>query len=593
MKGLTFVQQIALILTVCFVLLALSGYAVMHGMEEANLEMLYTQTMELVALSVREAEEELLSAQNAAYDMIVSNAVQTAVSDYLDAVDAGMGISALQPFWDKIESALVQSLGNNELICCTNFIDMRGNVRAMASRSYHKLTVEQAAAVAERAVAAEGETLLLPGETYSGHKDELLIVKQLREKRNLSMRHVGVLVLFVDMRLLGQRLTSTHNGIYLLESRDGSLRYVLGEEQPSSVMADSSFEKQAEGALGQYAVVRSAGDTFFVVNTRGSLFDYTISMKYGPLFEQASSLEQRHTLIFIGCLLIALLFSGALVTWFSADYQKLVTHIRSVSGTDAQMIPPVSHIRGMNREIRELAVAFNDMADRVNQLIHDNYQAQLLVKESQLLAMQAQINPHFLYNTLNSIYWASQSSGNAQAAAMAESLSQLLREAVNINESVVTMDRELEITCNYIRIQKLRYAERLNISFDVSESCSGCAVPKFTIQPLMENAVKYGADRMLERCDIEIRIFRKGGDCICLVTNTGPGPEDGGKTASSGETHTSVGLANIDQRIKAIFGERYGVTLRRDEAAGKTIAQVIMKAMTPEQLSRKEGEGIG
>ena len=216
---------------------------------------------------------------------------------------------------------------------------------------------------------------------------------------------------------------------------------------------------------------------------------------------------------------------------------------------------------------------------------------------TQLSALQAQINPHFLYNTLNAIYWAARESGNGQVADMTEALSRLLREAVNIKELLVSVDRELEIVRHYIRIQKFRFGDRLDLSFDVSEDVSEMCIPKFTLQVLIENAIHHGADKMLGKCQVRVRLTREGDWCLCRVSNTGPAPEERlMERLRSGELKgegSGIGLINVEKRMKALLGEDSALDVARDEEKQMTVVSLRFQAVTAAEMEKREGAGHG
>ena len=218
---------------------------------------------------------------------------------------------------------------------------------------------------------------------------------------------------------------------------------------------------------------------------------------------------------------------------------------------------------------------------------------QLLVKETQLRALQSQMNPHFLYNTLNSLYWMAKTAEMPAAADMISSLGILLREAISDEEFVITIDRELDIACHYFIIQKHRYEDRLEVKFDVSEECSSLVIPKFTLQPLAENAIAYGLECMLGTCTVEIRIFLEREACICQVRNTGPGPEEGLldklKAGIVKPKGNGIGLMNIQQRIQSVFGEAYGVDIFRE--GEETVAQIRMSCISLEEYRSSAAAG--
>ena len=274
----------------------------------------------------------------------------------------------------------------------------------------------------------------------------------------------------------------------------------------------------------------------------------------------------------------------------TADIRKFIAHIHQISVENFSSLPLYEDERIVDRDIYELKNAFNAMAERINELVRENYMKQLLIKETQLSALQAQMNPHFLYNTLNSVYWMAKTEGVNSIAEMVNSLSLLLREAISDGELVIDLDKELDIVCHYITIQKLRYGERLDVTFDVSEKCSDLAIPKFTLQPLIENAIVYGVECMLEPCAVIVQIFVEDDLCVCQVKNSGPAPEANlmeklrsGQIVPKGN---GVGLLNIDQRIKAVFGEEYGISVYRKSDEQMTVAEARFKRMSTENCKK-------
>lgn len=264
------------------------------------------------------------------------------------------------------------------------------------------------------------------------------------------------------------------------------------------------------------------------------------------------------------------------------DIRLFIRYISKQPSKDSLQLSSCMEETIQDKDVYALQTAFNAMSQRINDLIKDNYTKQLLIKETQVQALQAQMNPHFLYNTLNSVYWMAQTAGMTAAAEMIKSLGILLREAVGKEELAIPIDKELDIVCHYFVIQKHRYEERLNLEFDVSDICSDSIIPKFAIQALAENAIAYGLECILIPCTIRIRIFPEGDDCICQVRNNGPRPQENLmellrekklKTKGNG-----IGILNIEQRVKYLFGEEYGLELFRD--GEETVAQIRMKRIT-------------
>ncbi len=588
-RRFTLVQQVLGILLVGFTVVFIAGSMVMRALQTANLMYIYEQTQQLVQSSVNGAEEKLADISATLYDLVVSNAIQEAGSNYLTLQDKENSLSAQMTFQDTITAAIQSSVIDNDLITCANYINMHGDVRAVASTGYIKLDSEAAAQVEQQAIDAKGYTILIDGKTVTDEGSYLLFVKELREKKALSMRHIGVIILFVDMEKIGEALADAYNGTYILQNDQDSLLYLFNEtggiEQNEALFIQTDMNEKG------YALPKIGGRYYFVTefHNSGHIFSYRVLLPYNDLFFKVEQLFSRFVGIFIlGCL-GALALSMFLMRRVTMDINRLRNHIGNIS--DVADIPININIPMHNRDSYELYTTFNTMAEYINRLIRDNYEKQILVKETQLATLQAQINPHFLYNTLNSIYWRAKKAKDPGLAGMIDSLSNLLREATNVDETLITIDKELEIVCHYARIQKQRYAERLNLTFDVAEECSNLMIPKFTLQPMLENAIHYGLECMLEPCDICIRIHSEGDDCVCWVCNKGPAPAENLmenlKNGSIELQGNGIGLLNIDKRIKTVFGEQYGVCVMRDKERAETIVQASFR-----KKLLAEGEGV-
>lgn len=585
---LSLVQQIVGILVIILLLVFITGYSMMHTIEYANLDHIYAQTQELVSATIRSAEDEIAGVQELLYSIIVSDTVQTAGSDYLRCLEdnnrAGSRVSL-----DAIVNHVQQIIRPSELVSCANLLCGDGSVRVIASRSYHRMPDDLAAQVDQAAREAQGAAVCLD----SGEKDTFILARALREKQGLSMRHIAVVALYVDMGQIGAALSAQHKGVYILSQESTGLRYVLGD-----AAADMNPEALSALDLSERGYcLRDVGQVRYFV-TRfappGQTFAYTVLLPYDEAFSQVERSFARYVRIYILCCLAVILLATCLTRFATRDFSRLMTYIRGVSDSSFRNIELPENLHLTSRDASDLYAAFSAMARQVNELIYDNYHKQLLLKETQLASLQAQMNPHFLYNTLNSIYWMAKQSGDNRIAEMSDSLSRLLREAVNISEPLIEVDRELDIVFHYVRIQRQRYADRLQLTFDVSEKCNNFMIPKFTIQPLLGNAINYGVDRMLGPCAISVRIFEEDGDCVCQVKNQGPPPEDNlMEKLRSGELTphgTGVGLMNIDQRIRSVFGPGYGVSVYRDEQAEETIAQARFRGMTAAELEAKHHE---
>ena len=292
MKRFTLSIQVSLILILCMVVLFTSGMAVMRSLQASHLEQLYSRTQQLARQALKEIEDRIESSKQTTYDIIVSDTTQNCVSAYWDASDSSAGRVALLSWVDGITNSIATYLKNNPDILCADYIDPEGSIKVVASRNYMRLSSEQAKQLSDMAVAEEGGTILVNGEEVGMSQDTLLILKQLREKRQLSMRHTGVVVLFLDVNEICSAFTETWDGLFLLQG--DSIRLVIGEG-PEQLIREDHFERGY--SLAEYNKIQ-----YFVLNISGKQFRNCIAaLPYNPIFATAKQLLARHTVFYALC----------------------------------------------------------------------------------------------------------------------------------------------------------------------------------------------------------------------------------------------------------------------------------------------------
>jgi len=199
--------------------------------------------------------------------------------------------------------------------------------------------------------------------------------------------------------------------------------------------------------------------------------------------------------------------------------------------------------------------------------------------------LESQINPHFLYNTLETINWRAKALRDEQISSMVESLGTLLRATLSNKKPLVTLDYETKLARSYMTIQKIRFEDRLVFSIDCREELGQALILPLTIQPLLENAIRYGMEEMMETCEIGIYAFKEGDLLIAEVSNQGSSFEEGLLEKLQDGTRNAhgfgIGLVNIHQRIQMLFGEDYGLSFKNQD--DKAIAVITIPYRTEEK----------
>lgn len=231
-----------------------------------------------------------------------------------------------------------------------------------------------------------------------------------------------------------------------------------------------------------------------------------------------------------------------------------------------------------NNEIRNVIQNYNSMADRINEYAEKTLLYEIDQKEAQIKMLTYQINPHFLYNTLDAINWLAMDSGRPEISSMVQSLATLFREATKQQQYLIPLREELTLLSCYVTIQKIRLEERLEVAFTIPEECMDMKIPKLSLQPILENSVKYAAEVTMKPCLIEIRARRKGNRLILCIWDNGPGiPEQ--ILAQIRERrvpdNTGIGLLNIEDRIQMLGGTGSGLKIYSKKGQGTWITLCI------------------
>ncbi|WP_148931543.1 sensor histidine kinase [Paenibacillus methanolicus] len=231
-----------------------------------------------------------------------------------------------------------------------------------------------------------------------------------------------------------------------------------------------------------------------------------------------------------------------------------------------------------NDEIGMLNQSFIDMTKRLNQTVHDKYVLELKHKESELALLHSQINPHLLYNTLESIHWRIMLEGGQESAEMVRDLSLLMRIGLSRGEKLIPVQEEIKHVEAYIRLQLKRYNYAFVVDWDIVEEAKSVLIPKVILQPLVENAINHGIRKMGSDGRLSISL-RAQGDTLCVaIADNGYQAVDLAKLHSILEgklPHEGYGILNVHRRIRLHFGDEYGLFYKKMPTGG-TQAIIVM-----------------
>ncbi|MCT4687268.1 sensor histidine kinase [Vallitalea sp.] len=232
-----------------------------------------------------------------------------------------------------------------------------------------------------------------------------------------------------------------------------------------------------------------------------------------------------------------------------------------------------------DNEIGELAKAFNLMTNRINNLVNQNKKVEKNKRKNELRALQAQINPHFLYNTLDSIIWMAESKNYKGVVIMTSALAKLFRISISKGAQYITVAEEIEHVENYLKIQKIRYGDHLDYHIDVEEDIKQNKIIKLIIQPIVENAIYHGIKNVHGGGMIDISVKKYDNKILITIADDGVGMSQQeikllfskNQELPKEKKLGGVGVRNVDNRIKLYYGEDYGLEIESEIYEGTTV----------------------
>lgn len=314
-------------------------------------------------------------------------------------------------------------------------------------------------------------------------------------------------------------------------------------------------------------------DTIYTVRELGNCDWKIVGVCYVDemITEKVADAMKRILFMLCGVLLSTFLIGWVFSEWFSSPVRKLARAMRAFE-SDAEKFE-FMEIKGPT-EITMLSNSFGHMVVQIQQLMEQVRKEEVTLRKTELKALQAQINPHFLYNTLDAIAWLCEEGKNEDAEEMVTSLARLFRISISRGHELIPIEKEVEHAKSYLKIQKYRYKNQFTYSFDVQEECLHYLCNKITLQPIIENAIYHGVRQMLDEGEINIRIYEDGSDIIFEIEDNGVG--------MSGETcreilhrepgdKAGIGIKNVNDRIKIYFGNEYGLSITSEMDEGTCV----------------------
>lgn len=385
--------------------------------------------------------------------------------------------------------------------------------------------------------------------------------------------------------------TVTGEGIWLYDQRG----HVISADSASAVAARDVFaaeQGQETLQLGEERYVAVHNELEPTGWRLIMLTPVNHTTEWVPVLRQSILLSA-----IIGAVLF-LILSFILTTMLLRPIRHLIRGMQGVGSGTMNPIP----LSSRTLEIRELGLSFNQMVDSLNELIQVVYQKEILQSRTELKALQAQIHPHFLFNTLEALCWELDERGEEELARIVVAMSGLFRYVIHRREGDewVQLREELEHVERYLVIMNMRLMHRLSWSMEVDETNQRLLIPKLLIQPIVENAIWHGVEQRLEPGQVVVRAVpaARPGHILISVTDNGPGMSRDKveelyaafRTGHTGSNiRSGVGLANVERRLRLFF-DKSGPCLRIDSEPGH--GTTISFEIPDHAVGSRRGEAI-
>jgi two-component system sensor histidine kinase YesM len=491
----------------------------------------------------------------------------------------------------SVDFAKAKDLLNNNIVFYSNLIDSvwlysMDNYDLRGRALVETMDISYSPAQEEwlpRIIEADGGAVIIgihqhkqkiPGKDYVVSIGRLIKDKSSREA-------IGLIIIDVDIQQLEQLWMErgiTRNTLFYLIDDNGRIIYSQNKEQINQSIyyilnGDYDFEAQS----GRSVLLN--GTRYQLISSRSAISKWR-AVSIIPEKELFSYNEEMYKItLLIGCIVVILSLGGIYIITTS-----ITRPIYELSGT-MRKIGEGNFNLDVGKYYGEMGVignAVNAMQTKIKELIRKIYLEEEEKRRAELNALQAQINPHFLYNTLSAIKWMANIQGAVGIEKALNSMAFLMAYTSKWNSDYISIADEMVFVENYISILDIRYYNKFSVNYDIDKNVYNYKTLKFLLQPIIENSVFHGFEGIHTKGEINIKIVREDGNIVFTVADNGQGFDtDKLKSIleqdeeSNKQKFNSIGLSNVHKRIKLHFGEEYGITIHSRPGAGTKVIIVI------------------
>lgn len=384
-------------------------------------------------------------------------------------------------------------------------------------------------------------------------------------------------------RIYIDNISSENESIVILDENNAILSSSGNIPICENSYTEKNFYKESTLHKNGYIIERIGEKDMLIAYSSDNLYNWKIfySVDTSSLTEE---LQNNRAFIFAVaflCMLFSLPLILLITHYITTPIHNLLNSMKKVkSGNFTEQVSITT-----NDEIGQLTVVYNEMIFEIKKLIEENYILEIKEREAELNTLHSQINPHFLYNTLDTIYWKAQANKQTDIGKMVYSLSKLFRLSLNRGDNFITVAKEKELLENYLLLQKVRFKDKLNYTISIDDNLLHYEIPKFILQPFIENAIVHGIEPKENSGSIELKGNHLDNHLHFVLTDNGVGMDEVKLTSLLESIHieqtklNEVGFAihNINERLNLHFKEDYSLNITSKKHHGTTIEILLPK----------------
>ena len=525
-------------------------------------------------------------AKNVNYNYYLQDYLETVIKEEDDYVDSGIGKNMRS--YEMSSQAFSDTLLSRADI---SSIMIFGKKKMLLNRSmytYQKVALDYSKLDWYAKAVAKPQDAIITGpnrHSFFDTDDEVIsLSREVQSYENGTFR--GVILINLNMNKITEICNSfqekqenficiiNDKGELVYEQQNGRERFACDEKENRQEL-NTALGKTKESCFR----LNYRGEKYLVTRTDMKTTGWTLvsMVPYKSVMAETMAISGVMILAVAITLIVTLLLLNRILTGVVKPLKKLEKYMVQVNPDNMDQRMEIL----TDDEIGHLSMKFNQMMDRIRNLKEQVIEEQEDKRKYELQALQAQINPHFLYNTLDSIIWMAETN-DSNIVAMTEALAKLFRISLNKGNEEISLERELEHVKNYLIIQSMRYADKFTYEISAEPGVERCRTIKLILQPIVENCIYHGIKKKRGTGKITIRAYRREQNLIIEVSDDGCGmPEEICRKILSDEIESEnisgsgIGVKNVNERIQLRFGKKYGLSYSSEEGVGTTVTYVL------------------